>query len=36
MNGDPAGLAISPDGNTALYSRLVSAGSDLMLIDNFR
>jgi hypothetical protein len=30
------GLAVSPDGQTILYSRLVSRGADLMLIQNFR
>lgn len=30
------GLAISPDGQTILYTRAVSRGADLMLIHNFR
>ena len=30
------GLAVSPDGQTILYTRLVSGGADLMLIQNFR
>jgi Tol biopolymer transport system component len=29
-------FAVSPDGQTILYSRLVSNGADLMLIENFR
>jgi hypothetical protein len=29
-------FATSPDGQTILYSRLVSNGADLMLIENFR
>ncbi len=29
-------LAVSPDGRTILYSRIVSEGADLMLIENFR
>ncbi len=33
---DPAGLSISPDGTTILYTRHIRAGSDLMLIENFR
>jgi len=31
-----AGFAVSPDGKTILYSRTVSSGADLMMIDNFR
>jgi hypothetical protein len=31
----PLGLAVSPDGSTVLYPRLISAGDDLMLIENF-
>ncbi len=31
----PAGLAVSPDGNTVLYVRLGSTSDDLMLIENF-
>jgi hypothetical protein len=30
------GLAVSPDGQTLLYTRAVSRGADLMLIQNFR
>jgi Tol biopolymer transport system component/DNA-binding winged helix-turn-helix (wHTH) protein len=30
------GLAVSPDGQTILYTRAVSRGADLMLIHNFR
>jgi hypothetical protein len=30
------GLAVSPDGQTILYTRLVSHGADLMLIEHFR
>ena len=30
------GLAVSPDGQTILYTRAVSHGADLMLIQNFR
>ena len=29
-------FAVSPDGRTFLYSRTVSKGSDLMMIENFR
>ena len=29
-------FAVSPDGQTIFYSRLVSNGADLMLIENFR
>ncbi|HVQ43314.1 MAG TPA: hypothetical protein VMS54_13935 [Vicinamibacterales bacterium] len=31
-----AGFAVSPDGKTILYSRTVSSGADLMMIENFR
>jgi eukaryotic-like serine/threonine-protein kinase len=31
-----AGFAVSPDGKTILYSRIVSSGADLMMIENFR
>lgn len=34
--GDPRGLSVSPDGTTILYSKHIKAGSDLMLIENFR
>lgn len=30
------GFAVSPDGKTILYSRTVSSGADLMMIENFR
>jgi Tol biopolymer transport system component len=30
------GLALSPDGRTLLYTRIDEAGSDLMLVENFR
>jgi Tol biopolymer transport system component len=30
------GLAVSPDGKTILYERVVSEGSDLMMIEHFR
>lgn len=29
-------FAVSPDGQTILYSRLVGNGADLMVIENFR
>jgi Tol biopolymer transport system component/DNA-binding winged helix-turn-helix (wHTH) protein len=32
----PSGLAVSPGGRTILYSRRVSTGTDLMLIENFK
>jgi Tol biopolymer transport system component len=32
----PIGLAVSPDGTTILYAKYLSAGSDLMIIENFR
>jgi len=32
----PHGLAVSPDGQTILYNRLVNDSADLMLIENFR
>jgi hypothetical protein len=35
-NALPAGLTVSPDGKTVLYSRVVNQGADLMLIENFR
>ncbi len=31
-----AGLAVSPDGTTILYTKAVREGSDLMMIENFR
>ena len=31
-----AGLGVSPDGTRVLYTREVSNGADLMMIDNFR
>jgi len=30
------GFAVSPDGTTILYCKVVSDGSDLMLIENFK
>jgi Tol biopolymer transport system component len=30
------GFAVAPDGKAILYSRIVNAGSDLMMIENFR
>ena len=30
------GLAVSPDGTKVLYSKVVSQGSDVMMIENFR
>ena len=33
---DYAGVAVSPDGRTILYSQSDQAGSDLMLVENFR
>jgi len=32
----PMGLSVSLDGTTILYNKVVSHGSDLMLIENFR
>jgi len=32
----PSGFAVSPDGRTILYSRLVKDEADLMLIENFK
>jgi Tol biopolymer transport system component/predicted Ser/Thr protein kinase len=32
----PMGLAVSPDGTTILYNKVVNHGADLMLIENFR
>ena len=29
-------IAVSPDGRTILYTQLDEAGSDLMLVENFR
>jgi hypothetical protein len=35
--GRPVGeMAVSPDGRTILYMQLDEAGSDLMLVENFR
>ena len=31
-----AGIAVSPDGRTLLYSQIDETGSDLMLVENFR
>ncbi len=31
-----SGVAVSPDGRTILYSRHLSSGSDMMMIDNFK
>jgi Tol biopolymer transport system component len=36
LEGFTQDLAVSPDGQTILYSRLVSSRADLMLIQNFR
>lgn len=30
------GITVSPDGKTILYSKEMAAGSDLVLIENFR
>jgi hypothetical protein len=32
----PSGFAVSPSGGTILYSRLITGGADLMVIENFR
>ena len=32
----PSGFAVSPDGQSVLYGRLVRDESDLMLIEGFR
>jgi hypothetical protein len=32
----PSGFTVSPDGTSILYTRQVSEGVDLMLIENFR
>ncbi len=31
-----AGLTVSPDGKTILFTKIVGQGSDLMMIENFR
>ena len=31
-----SGLAVSPDGTTILYNKVVSEGADLMMIENFK
>ena len=36
MGNMTAGFAVAPDGKTILYSRVVSSGSDVMMIENFR
>ena len=35
-SGPYNGLAVSPDGTTILYAKVVSEGADLMMIENFR
>ena len=30
------GLAVSPDGTTILFGKVINEGSDLMLIENFK
>ena len=35
-DGVPSGFAVSPDGRTFLYSRLVRDEADLMLIEHFK
>ncbi len=32
----PSGFAVSPNGRTILYTRLVSRAADLMMIENFK
>jgi hypothetical protein len=36
LEGYDMGLAVSPDGRSILYTRVLGDGSDLMLIENFR
>ncbi len=36
LDGNSAGLAVSPDGRWILYSQLEQSGSELMLVENFR
>jgi Tol biopolymer transport system component len=36
LEGFGGGLAISPEGRTILYTKLVGEGGDLMMIENFR
>jgi Tol biopolymer transport system component len=36
VSGDYSGISVSPDGRWLLYSYIANAGSDLMLLDQFR